>query len=188
MMRTTKPTMRAATRAQRMPVAVASGAKVTPGPSKPAEVPNADLSNPKGKNFDEVAAGTKSLGELIKKLNPREDNAIARAKAPKQLSTVDSFGGDEGTLKKKDFVDTQGRKGTGKGVYQYANKYGGNIDAYAPIYNPNAFGDDFITGCDDKTFAALVGFLVVVFGSFPILILVASGKVSIEALGLPQIF
>ena len=30
--------------------------------------------------------------------------------------------------------------GKGLGVYKYSNKYRGNIDTYAPIYNPEAFG------------------------------------------------
>jgi photosystem II protein len=38
---------------------------------------------------------------------------------------------------KKDWVDASGRKGKGKGVYQFADKYGANVDAYQPIYRPD---------------------------------------------------
>merc|ERR1712113_644936 len=39
-------------------------------------------------------------------------------------------------MKKKGWVDSQGRKGKGYGVYRYNDKYGTNIDGYSPIYTP----------------------------------------------------
>merc|ERR1719401_2685373 len=42
---------------------------------------------------------------------------------------------------KPGWVDPQGRKGKGYGVYRFANKYGVNIDGYSPIYEPNDWSD-----------------------------------------------
>lgn len=43
---------------------------------------------------------------------------------------------------KKDWVDAQGRKGKGYGVYKFENKYGANVDGYSPIYTPDQWTDD----------------------------------------------
>ncbi|XP_051133825.1 photosystem II 10 kDa polypeptide, chloroplastic [Andrographis paniculata] len=32
-------------------------------------------------------------------------------------------------------LDASGRKGRGKGVYQFVDKYGANVDGYSPIYD-----------------------------------------------------
>jgi len=53
---------------------------------------------------------------------------------------------------KKGTLDASGRAGQGYGVYRFKDKYKGNIDTYAPIYNPEAFGDDIITGMSDEAF------------------------------------
>merc|ERR1711972_691954 len=42
---------------------------------------------------------------------------------------------------KPGWVDPQGRKGKGYGVYRFANKYGTNIDGYSPIYSPDDWSD-----------------------------------------------
>ncbi|KAG0594762.1 hypothetical protein M758_UG107100 [Ceratodon purpureus] len=42
--------------------------------------------------------------------------------------------GPSGEFKNKKGVDAQGRKLKGKGVYQFVNKYGANVDGYSPIY------------------------------------------------------
>merc|ERR1711957_557672 len=44
-------------------------------------------------------------------------------------------------MKKKGFVDAQGTKGKGRGVYQFESKYGSNVDGYSPIYTPNEWSD-----------------------------------------------
>mmetsp|Transcript_32868 Transcript_32868/g.83404 ORF Transcript_32868/g.83404 Transcript_32868/m.83404 type:complete len:140 (-) Transcript_32868:297-716(-) len=52
-------------------------------------------------------------------------------------------------MSKKDWVDSQGRKGKGYGVYRFENKYGANVDGYSPIYTPDqwtAEGDSFKLG------------------------------------------
>eukprot|EP00877_Chromochloris_zofingiensis_P005485 jgi/Chrzof1/14938/Cz09g21140.t1_PSBR[v5.2] len=50
---------------------------------------------------------------------------------------------------KKDWVDSQGRKGKGYGVYKFADKYGANVDGYSPIYTPDLWtesGDSYKLG------------------------------------------
>merc|ERR1711913_52778 len=52
-------------------------------------------------------------------------------------------------MKKKGWVDSQGRKGKGYGVYRYNDKYGTNIDGYSPIYSPGEWtksGDAYKPG------------------------------------------
>ncbi|WVZ94612.1 hypothetical protein U9M48_040482 [Paspalum notatum var. saurae] len=46
-------------------------------------------------------------------------------------------------------VDASGRKVKGKGVYQFVDKYGANVDGYSPIYNENDWspsGDVYVGG------------------------------------------
>ncbi|PWA89124.1 Photosystem II PsbR [Artemisia annua] len=40
-----------------------------------------------------------------------------------------------GGMALRDGKDASGRKPTGKGVYQFVDKYGTNVDGYSPIYN-----------------------------------------------------
>lgn len=52
-------------------------------------------------------------------------------------------------MDKKGWVDAQGRKGKGYGVYRFANKYGANVDGYSPIYTPDLWtesGDSYKLG------------------------------------------
>jgi len=44
-------------------------------------------------------------------------------------------------MKDKNWVDPQGRKGRGLGVYRFADKYGANVDGYSPIYTPDIWAD-----------------------------------------------
>merc|ERR1712188_39726 len=44
-------------------------------------------------------------------------------------------------MNKKGWLDSQGRKGKGYGVYRFANKYGANVDGYSPIYSPDEWSD-----------------------------------------------
>mmetsp|Transcript_14992 Transcript_14992/g.21009 ORF Transcript_14992/g.21009 Transcript_14992/m.21009 type:complete len:81 (-) Transcript_14992:320-562(-) len=39
------------------------------------------------------------------------------------------------------WVDPQGRKGQGYGVYRFAKKYGANVDGYSPIYTPDIWSE-----------------------------------------------
>merc|ERR1719356_595274 len=68
-------------------------------------------------------------------------------------------------MSKKGWVDPQGRQGKGFGVYRFANKYGGNIDRYSPIYRPDDWsdtGDTFSLGT--KGLIAWAGLVVVLLG------------------------
>lgn len=46
-------------------------------------------------------------------------------------------------------LDASGRKPKGKGVYQFVDKYGANVDGYSPIYSPEEWspsGDVYVGG------------------------------------------
>jgi len=47
--------------------------------------------------------------------------------------------GPSGGTKFKDGKDAGGSPAKGKGVYQYAKKYGANVDGYSPIYTPEVW-------------------------------------------------
>ncbi|XP_021767090.1 photosystem II 10 kDa polypeptide, chloroplastic-like [Chenopodium quinoa] len=57
-----------------------------------------------------------------------------RASGIKKIKTDKPFG-IGGGMELRDGVDSSGRKGRGKGVYQFVDKYGANVDGYSPIYN-----------------------------------------------------
>jgi photosystem II protein len=68
-------------------------------------------------------------------------------------------------MNKKDWVDSSGRKGKGKGVYAFQDKYGANVDAYQPIYTPDdwaASGTEYKLGT--KGLIAWAGLVVVLLG------------------------
>ncbi|KAE8701517.1 Photosystem II 10 kDa polypeptide [Hibiscus syriacus] len=57
--------------------------------------------------------------------------------------------GINGGMNLRDGLDASGRKGKGKGVYQYTDKYGANVDGYSPIYNTDDWspsGDVYVGG------------------------------------------
>ena len=85
----------------------------------------------------------------------------------KRLATQDV---NKSPFQQAGYQDSGGSKGKGKGVFQFSSKYGGNIDSYAPIYNPQTFGDDFVTGMSERNFAIFMAFLAPVFLSLPLLI------------------
>lgn len=68
-------------------------------------------------------------------------------------------------MSKKGWVDSQGRKGKGLGVYQFESKYGANVDGYSPIYTPDqwaATGDEYKLGT--KGLIAWAGLVLVLLG------------------------
>ncbi len=85
----------------------------------------------------------------------------------KRLATQDV---QDSPLSKAGYQDPSGSKSKGKGVYAFTGKYGGNIDTYAPIYNPQTFGDDFVTGMSEKNFVIFMAVLAPVFLSLPLFI------------------
>lgn len=96
----------------------------------------------------------------------REDTSIALKSRDnaKYLSTQDVM---TGPFKKKGVEDASGAIGKGLGVYKYADKYKGNIDTFAPIYNPEAFGDDAITAMSDIDFVKFMIPFTALFVSIP---------------------
>ncbi|CAB4277098.1 unnamed protein product [Prunus armeniaca] len=57
-----------------------------------------------------------------------------QASGGKKIKTDTPYG-TGGGMNLKDGKDASGRKPTGKGVYQFVDKYGANVDGYSPIYN-----------------------------------------------------
>merc|ERR1712224_23560 len=65
-------------------------------------------------------------------------------------------------INKKGWLDSQGRKGKGYGVYRLANKYGTNVDGYSPIYSPDEWSDSGNTfSLGTKGLLAWAGLLLV---------------------------
>lgn len=66
---------------------------------------------------------------------------------PKGLSSVkddvvrNNLMGTSRKMKDKNWVDSQGRKGKGYGVYRFQDKYGANVDGYSPIYTPDIWSE-----------------------------------------------
>merc|ERR1719269_271955 len=68
-------------------------------------------------------------------------------------------------MNKKGWIDSQGRKGKGLGVYRFANKYGANVDGYSPIYSPDEWSDSGSTfSLGSKGLLAWAGLLLVLPG------------------------
>merc|ERR1712146_875559 len=49
--------------------------------------------------------------------------------------------GKSRAMENKNWVDSQGRKGRGYGVYRFEKKYGANVDGYSPIYTPDIWSE-----------------------------------------------
>merc|ERR1712118_203635 len=90
---------------------------------------------------------------------------------PKGVSTVENdtirnnLMGVSRYVNKKGWVDSQGRKGKGLGVYRFANKYGANVDGYSPIYTPDDWSDSGNTfSLGNKGLIAWAGLLLILLG------------------------
>merc|ERR1711977_491120 len=88
--------------------------------------------------------------------------------SPKGTSSVDdetvrnNLMGVSRYMNKKGWLDSQGRKGKGYGVYRFANKYGANVDGYSPIYSPDEWSDSGNTfSLGTKGLLAWAGLLLV---------------------------
>ncbi|KAI8553120.1 hypothetical protein RHMOL_Rhmol06G0319800 [Rhododendron molle] len=72
---------------------------------------------------------------------PRTSRLRVVASAKKKIKTDKPYGkvlylsGINGGMSLEGGLDASGRKGKGKGVYQFVDKYGANVDGYSPIYN-----------------------------------------------------
>ncbi|KAL3736045.1 hypothetical protein ACJRO7_025057 [Eucalyptus globulus] len=70
------------------------------------------------------------------------------ASGVKKIKTDRPYG-TGGGMNLRDGLDASGRKPKGKGVYQYTDKYGANVDGYSPIYSPDEWspgGDVYVGG------------------------------------------
>ncbi|EOY13830.1 hypothetical protein QUC31_002461 [Theobroma cacao] len=57
--------------------------------------------------------------------------------------------GINGGMSLRGGLDASGRKGKGKGVYQFVDKYGANVDGYSPIFDTRDWspsGDVYVGG------------------------------------------
>ncbi|XP_071725745.1 photosystem II 10 kDa polypeptide, chloroplastic-like [Rutidosis leptorrhynchoides] len=70
----------------------------------------------------------KGLPSLAKTSFKIQASGVKKIKVDKPL-------GIGGGMELRNGVDASGRKPTGKGVYQFVDKYGANVDGYSPIYN-----------------------------------------------------
>ncbi|XP_037448875.1 photosystem II 10 kDa polypeptide, chloroplastic [Triticum dicoccoides] len=73
---------------------------------------------------------------------------IVASKKAKKVQTAQPYGPGGGVVFKEG-VDASGRVVKGKGVYQFADKYGANVDGYSPIYTPEEWspsGDVYVGG------------------------------------------
>lgn len=101
-----------------------------------------------------VASGGKKVDVNKQGLNSVKDETV-------RLNLM----GKSKSMESKDWVDSQGRKGKGYGVYRFANKYGVNVDGYSPIYTPDTWsesGDSYKLGT--KGLIAWAGLIVVLLG------------------------
>ncbi|XP_055823106.1 photosystem II 10 kDa polypeptide, chloroplastic [Solanum dulcamara] len=70
------------------------------------------------------------------------------ASGGKKIKTDKPYG-INGGMALRDGLDASGRKPKGKGVYQFVDKYGANVDGYSPIYNTEDWspsGDVYVGG------------------------------------------
>merc|ERR1712118_273273 len=80
------------------------------------------------------------MGDVCVRSSKFELNSSGKKQPPKGVSTVENdtirnnLMGVSRYMNKKGWIDSQGRKGKGLGVYRFANKYGANVDGYSPIY------------------------------------------------------
>ncbi|KAK0600301.1 hypothetical protein LWI29_031443 [Acer saccharum] len=66
----------------------------------------------------------------------------------KKIKTSTPYG-PGGGMSLRNGLDASGRKPKGKGVYQFVDKYGANVDGYSPIYDENDWspsGDVYVGG------------------------------------------
>merc|ERR1711865_686087 len=124
-------------------------------------------------SFDKINIRTKFYEQLYCWILNVKNVMVSYEKnaPPKGVSSVEdetvrnNLMGVSSYMNKKGWVDAQGRKGKGYGVYRYANKYGTNIDGYSPIYSPDEWsetGNTFSLGT--KGLLAWAGLFLVLLG------------------------
>ncbi|XP_020587397.1 photosystem II 10 kDa polypeptide, chloroplastic isoform X2 [Phalaenopsis equestris] len=98
---------------------------------KPSAVPA--VSRPQAKGLPSLARPSSSYGLKVMAKN-------------RKIKTDTPYG-PGGGMSLVNGVDASGRKLKGKGVYQFVDKYGANVDGYSPIYSPDEWspsGDVYV--------------------------------------------
>ncbi|MGF2531711.1 photosystem II protein PsbR, partial [Ralstonia pseudosolanacearum] len=106
--------------------------------------------------FTSMAASTvimsslnlKPSSPLMEKTSARDLPSLARssssftvrASGVKKIKTDTPYG-TGGGMSLRNGLDASGRKPKGKGVYQFTDKYGANVDGYSPIYSPEEWSE-----------------------------------------------
>ncbi|WP_175282718.1 photosystem II protein PsbR, partial [Klebsiella pneumoniae] len=80
--------------------------------------------------WSQVKGGVPSL------VRPSSSSFKVQASGGKKIKTDKPYG-ISGGMDLPGGVDASGRKQKGKGVYQFVDKYGANVDGYSPIYDTN---------------------------------------------------
>ncbi|KAJ4982219.1 hypothetical protein NE237_033056 [Protea cynaroides] len=91
-----------------------------------------------------VSSWSVKSSPFIERSAPRGLPSLARssssfrvqASGVKKIKTDTPYG-TGGGMNLRDGLDASGRKPKGKGVYQFVDKYGANVDGYSPIYDTN---------------------------------------------------
>ncbi|CAM8888121.1 unnamed protein product [Rhodiola kirilowii] len=94
------------------------------------------------------STGFKPTVKGLPSLTRRASSFKIQASGVKKIKTDKPYG-TGGGMNLRDGVDASGRKPTGKGVYQFTDKYGANVDGYSPIYNTDEWsptGDVYVGG------------------------------------------
>mmetsp|Transcript_37298 Transcript_37298/g.51752 ORF Transcript_37298/g.51752 Transcript_37298/m.51752 type:complete len:143 (+) Transcript_37298:109-537(+) len=93
-------------------------------------------------------SGSSLMGERVqarKTVQAPKVSTVITANVKKGVNKAAKGGapntGVSDAMKKKDWTDSQGRKGKGYGVYRFNDKYGANVDGYSPIWTPNDWAD-----------------------------------------------
>ncbi|CAN6545492.1 hypothetical protein C1H46_000620 [Malus baccata] len=90
-----------------------------------------------------------------------------QASGGKKIKTATPYG-INGGMDLREGVDASGRKGKGKGVYQFVDKYGANVDGYSPIYNKDDWspsGDIYAGGVTGLSIWAVTLFGILAGGA-----------------------
>ncbi|KAL3508285.1 hypothetical protein ACH5RR_027686 [Cinchona calisaya] len=78
----------------------------------------------------------------------RTSSLRVQASKGKKIKTDQPYG-ISGGMDLRGGLDASGRKPKGKGVYQFVDKYGANVDGYSPIYDTRDWspsGDVYVGG------------------------------------------
>lgn len=77
---------------------------------------------------------------------PSSSFKVQASGVKKKIKTAEPYGPTGGASFDE---DASGRKAKGKGLYQFVDKYGANVDGYSPIYSPEEWsssGDVYVGG------------------------------------------